>query len=311
MTNLVRHTPQILIEIQGVDITHKWEYEHNLVINRGLDFPNLSVFRSSDVSLVLDNTDGEFHTNQTPNFFTRNSLPVHGRGGKVLIKIGLSSANLTPVFAGQIIQVRTSLQSPRAVLDVRDLSVQPSINTVANFGEVLTRHITDFEGATDDYTEINPIFKFPSWGIPISEGSLTLTIRENNVDVPLNIVDTVEITGILNNRNVELDYQNGLIKFEAPPTSGADSIITATWKRDFYYRRPDALIRLLLKESGLQNLIGITDDTQAAFGINQALLTNSANKNFSSHGKPNFQNLGTVRWMKRQEGSSPAIYGAR
>ena len=45
--------------------------------------------------------------------------------------------------------------------------------------------------------------------------------------------------GVLSNLNAEIDYNRGLIRFEAPPDDGEDTVIVATWKQDYLYRRPD------------------------------------------------------------------------
>ena len=91
---------------------------------------------------------------------------------------------------------------------------------------------------------------------------------------------------MLSNTRAEVDYNRGLIRFEAPPTDGADTEITATWKVDYKYKRPDFLIRQLLKHSGIQSELGITDEKSARFGIEQALISHPTNESFSSHGRP-------------------------
>ena len=91
---------------------------------------------------------------------------------------------------------------------------------------------------------------------------------------------------MLSNRNAEIDYARGLIRFEAPPDDGAETKITARWKRDFRYKRPDYLIRQLLKNTGVQDTLGITDDRHARFAIEGALVRHPTDRIFSSHGRP-------------------------
>ena len=105
----------------------------------------------------------------------------------------------------------------------------------------------------------------------IAQGSVSLTVEEDGSDVTIDVVDAVATTGVLSNRNAEIDYRRGLIRFEAAPTDGKDTIIDATWRQDYVYKRPDFLIRSLLKNVGIDTRIGITDATDARFAIEGAL----------------------------------------
>ena len=61
------------------------------------------------------------------------------------------------------------------------------------------------------------------------------------------------------------------------------------------------LISLCGKHSrtrGVQDTIGITDDTRARFAIEQSLVRHPTDSVFSSHGRPYFQREGIARWMK-------------
>ena len=102
----------------------------------------------------------------------------------------------------------------------------------------------------------------------------------------------------MSNRNAEIDYTRGLIRFEAPPDDAEATQISATWKRDYRYKRPDFLVRQVLKNTGTQDTVGITNDMDARFAIEQSLLRHPTDKIFSSHGRPYFQREGIVRWMK-------------
>ena len=108
-------------------------------------------------------------------------------------------------------------------------------------------------------------------------------------DININIVDAIKTEGMLSNQNAEIDYTRGLIRFEASPDDGIDTQITATWKRDYRYKRPDFLTRQLLKNTGIQDTLQIPDDTSARFAIEQALLRHPTDPVFSSHGRPFFQ----------------------
>ena len=121
------------------------------------------------------------------------------------------------------------------------------------------------------------------------------------------MVDVVGSTGVLSNRNAEVDYSRGLIRFEAAPDDGGETIIDATWKQGYIYKRPDFLIRSLLDNAGLNTLIGITDDTDARFAIEGALVRHDTDRLFSTHGRPFFEREGVVRWMQIDDSDTDAI----
>ena len=289
-------TPAVRIEIEGVDVTDRRIPRDGLVVGKSLDYPELLTFRSAGVSFNLDNEDGDFDYNNPSNFFVTEGLPAHGRGATVLVSIGLSQSELIPVFAGEISEVVTRLGDTKASIKARDLSVRSRQKVIENFGIEITRRITDFEGATLDYTAPDPVFYFPIWGLPISRNSVSLVVHQDGNDIDINIVNAIKTEGALSNQNAEIDYARGLIRFEAPPDDGADTVITATWKRDYRYKRPDFLVRQVLKNTGIQDTLQITDETNARFAIEQALLRHPTDAVFSSHGRPYFEKHGITRW---------------
>ena len=292
------YTPAVRIEIEGVDVTDRRIPRDGLVVGKSLDYPELLTFRSAGISFNLDNADGAFDYNNPNNFFIAQGLPAHGRGAKVLVRIGLSQSELIPVFAGEISEVITRLGDTKARINTRDLSVRSRQKVIENFGIEITRRITDFEGAALDYDAFDPVFYFPIWGLPISRNSVSITVHQGETDIPINIVEAIKTEGVLNNRNAEIDYTRGLIRFEAPPDDAEATQITATWKRDYRYKRPDFLVRQTLKNTGVQDTLQISDDTSARFAIEQALLRHPTDATFSSHGRPYFEREGITRWLK-------------
>ena len=217
-----------------------------------------------------------------------------------------------PVFAGEISEVVTSLQNTIAQIKTRDLSVRSRQKVIENFGIEITRRITDFEGAALDYDALDPVFYIPIWGLPISHNSVSLIVHgSDGNDIDINIVDAIKTEGMLSNRNAEIDYARGLIRFEAPPDDAEATQITATWKRDYRYKRPDFLVRQALKNTGIQDTLQITDDTNARFAIEQALLRHPTDAVFSSHGRPYFEKHGITRWaMLDDSGDTPEWWAA-
>ena len=132
----------------------------------------------------------------------------------------------------------TRLGDTKARINTRDLSVRSRQKVIENFGIEITRRITDFEGAALDYDALDPVFYFPIWGLPISRNSVSLTVHQGGNDIDINIVNAIATEGMLSNRNAEIDYTRGLIRFEAPPDDAEATQITATWKRDYRYKTP-------------------------------------------------------------------------
>ena len=303
------YTPAVRIEIEGVDVTNRWIRRDGMIVGKQLDYPNTSRFRSSEIRFNVDNEDGYFDYSNPNNFFVANGLPAHGRGAKVLVRLGLSASELAPVFGGIISELVTSLGDTKAQITLHDLSQKLSRTDVKSFGEEITRRITDFDGVNGDYDDLDPVFYFPWWGLPIARNSVSLTVHpEDGTDINIDIVDTIATSGMLSNTRAEVDYNRGLIRFEAPPTDGADTEITATWKVDYKYKRSDFLIRQLLKHSGIQSELGITDENAARFGIEQALISHPTDESFSSHGRPYPEENGVVRWIKRDDSNDTPVW---
>ena len=178
------------------------------------------------------------------NFFVSRSLPANGRGAKVILRITRDGAEVFNI-AGEIAVINQSLASSLVSLVVRDLSLRLRQASIEDFGQTIVRRITDYEGANTDYDELNPVFYFPAWVSEIALGSVSLHgQRKIGINVTINVVDAVATTGVLSNRNAEVVYSRGLIRFEAAPDDGEDTVIDATWTQDYVYKRPDFLIRV-------------------------------------------------------------------
>ena len=302
------HSVRVNVVIDGQDMTEYLPARTPLSIGRGRDFPNLGVFNSGGVNIPLQNASGMFDPGNPSNFFVSRSLPANGRGAKVLLRITRDGAEVFNI-AGEIAVINQSLASSLVSLVVRDLSLRLRRTSVEDFGQTIVRRITDYEGANTDYDELNPVFYFPDWGLPMSPGSAAVTVHEGSTDVTLNIVDTLNTSGVLSNLNAAIDYNRGIIRFEAPPSDGDAAEITASWKIDYRHKRPDTLIRLLLADSDIHTVIGISDSTDARFAIEQALIRHPTDRIFTSHGRPYFEEQGIVRWLKLDEDAdSPIVY---
>ena len=110
------------------------------------------------------------------------------------------------------------------------------------------------------------------------------------------MVDAVNTDGTLSARRAEVDYQRGLLRFEAAPLDGEGTTITAQWRIALQSKRLDTLARLTLDNAGILERIGITPTSLRGFSIEKTPITAQSNA-FSSHGRPFAQSVGVARWM--------------
>ena len=288
-------TYRLAIEMEGEDVSHLWIPEDGITISRSIDTPQLNTVKTDTLTFSVDNEDFDFEINQQDNFFLRHGLNRFGRNAQVLIKI-----NNTAVFAGFVWSVQSDLQSTRVRVQVVDLFAYMAQAEIKDLGTQLNLEITRFPGAQDLYIEEDPVFPFPLFALPIVPGSVTATMSEEDATVDVEIVDVVSTTGVLSNRNAEIDYSRGLIRFEAPPLDGADTQITAQWLIALQSKRLDTLVRLTLENTGIMDRIGITPPALRGFSIEDASITVPSNT-FSSHGRPFVGSTSITRWLKRDE----------
>ena len=171
---LQRYTPNLIIEIAGEDVTDRLISSGAITTGKSIDYPDFSDFRSSAVVIPLDNQDGQFDHNVSPNFFTALNLPTHGTGASVLIKMGNSIAETEAVFAGQITKVGTALEDPYAYIEAVDMSLPMRQHIVEDFGVTITYSLPNVDGSSTLWT-------FPSWGRPVVEGSVSLINESETV----------------------------------------------------------------------------------------------------------------------------------
>ena len=285
-------TYRLAIEMEGEDVSHLWIPEDGITISRSIDTPQLNTVKTDTLTFSVDNEDFDFEINQPDNFFLRHGLNRFGRNAQVLIKI-----NNTAVFAGFVWSVQSDLQSTRVRVQVVDMFAYMAQAEIKDLGTQLNLEITRFPGAQDLYIEEDPVFPFPLFALPIVPGSVTATMSEEDATVDVEIVDVVGTTGELSNRNAEIDYSRGLIRFEAPPLDGEDTQITAQWLIALQNKRPDTLVRLTLENTGVMDRIGITPPALRGFSIEGTSITVPSNT-FSSHGRPFVGSTGITRWLK-------------
>ena len=272
------HTIDIQIEIEGQDFSHLFIPEDGLQVSTTLNYPQSNEITTDNVSFSLDNENFDFDYSQPDNFFVRQSLSPHGRGSKVLLRIGGHV-----VFAGVVWTVTTGMENTKARLLLVSMSAYISQTEAEGLGATLDREITAYPGATDGYTEDDPIFYFPIDLLPILQGSVSATVEENGVAQTVDIRDVLPDSGTLTGTIAEVDYTRGIMRFGAPPPEGENAVIQASWKTVFRYIRPDTAAKKIVPTQALN------------FGVELARIT-LTNPVFSSHGKPNWSDESITRW---------------
>ena len=297
MSSPIQVSPQIRITMADEDVTSHYVVDKGMNVELTTDFPTYAAFTTSSLTLHLDNSNLEFDPNNSSNFFTDNNYPQHGRRVPVLVELSITNNDFSVVFAGQIDQVKTTLEDTIAEILVVDLSIRFRNNEVRNYGEqVRSFNINSISGSNSEYAQFNPEFAFPSRKFPISKGSVSVETPEG-----VEIISTVRTEGFdLTYENAEVSLEDGKLKFEAEPPDEEEQDVTATWKYILRYKRPDTLAWMLLKNVDFYEELGYTNDTVARATIPRARLRHPDIEQFSSHGKIGFdENLGIVRWMKR------------
>ena len=297
MSSPIQVSPQIRITMADEDVTSHYVVDKGMNVELTTDFPTYAAFTTSSLTLHLDNSNLEFDPNNSSNFFTRNNYPQHGRRVPVLVELSITNNDFSVVFAGQIDQVKTTLEDTIAEILVVDLSIRFRNNEVRNYGEqVRSFNINSIQGANSQYAQFSPQFLFPSKLFPISKGSVDVETPDG-----VTIVPSVRTEGFeLSYENAEISHDEGIITFEAEPEDEEEQDVTVSWKYILRYKRPDSLVWMLLKNVNFYDELGYSNDTIARATIPKATLRHPDSEQFSSHGRIGFeQNIGVVRWMKR------------
>lgn len=287
-TTFESHTVTVSIELAGQDITSYLPARPNLSISRTSDFPDFGVFRSSGIDIPLQNASKMFDTNQASNFFTDNSLPANGRGGRVKVTLTRDTTNVL-ILTGEVQTVNQTLGSSIVVLVVRDISVRLRRARIRGIGQEVSLALSDYPGYTKNYNMDNYQFNFPSALTPILEGSVSATITVNDVEETIEIVDALRLSGVPSYQRGVVDYANGYLILEGEPPDGNGSVINATWKVDHRFKRVDFIIREIMRQELFADL--------PQYAIDDIRFERS-DAAFGSHGRPYYQDLEITRWLK-------------
>lgn len=258
-------TPHRELIILGQTIPER-AIKHISSLNSELDYPHLTTFNISNITITLFDPDGIYNPNNPDNFWTQHQHQQTGYKGDIQIHIGYKENALVHTFDGQIANIRVTLRPPETIIEAVDASHNLRPAKVYDFGIPRKAILNEQEDTT--YSGRYP---FPAPAIP-SERSVTA--QTNITRAEMTDVGTIRTEGI----SSPLNYQvaNNAIETEGGPLWTPDKPI-ATYKDAFRYKRIDTLIKKILEHYGI-NDYDIDIDPQA-----------SDNPHFASHGRPGWE----------------------
>ena len=289
--NTTHFQPRLIIEIGGVDVSHRLIEGHSVRTDSLLDTPIYNVYTTSPASFCLNNSDNEFNTKNDVNFFTR--LGRKSDGWQTPVKISVVFDNLeapeivreTPrvLFVGYIEKIE-ELRKPRWVdILVLDKSGLLQRALVDDFGVQVKTNIGGKKDASD-YSSVNPVFDLPLRSAPISRGSVEVKIGETDIE----ILPDIPLAGrYASYRNASVNFETGQLFFGGEPPNKIDTRMNVSFKAAYRYRTPEALVALLLDKSGIYDDLTFDEKNFAQTLLKSPVLEHD-DPDWSSHGRPQF-----------------------
>ena len=242
-------------------------------LNSELDYPHLTTFNISNISITLHDPDGHYTPNNPDNFWTQHKHQQTGYRSTVQIQIGLSDcASGSPcpdtvrTFHGHIANIRANLRPPEIIIEALDATQTLRPTHLHNFG--IPRKVILTEETDTTYSGRYP---FPEPAIPSDK---SITAHTSITRVAMTDVGTISTEG----NATPLNYQvaNSAIETEGGPLWAPETPLV-TYKDAYRYKRVDTLVRKILKHYGITD-IEIDIPPQ-----------HSITPHFASHGRPAFE----------------------
>ena len=265
-------TPHQKLTILGQTIP-KTAIKHISPLNSELDYPHLTTFNISNISITLHDPDGHYNPNNPDNFWTQNNHQQTGYRSQVEIQIGVYesiSGSLSPntvrTFSGEIANIRANLRPPEIIIETVDTTQTLRPVHLNNFG--IPRKVILPEEQDTTYSGRYP---FPAPAIPSDK---SVTAQTSITRAEMTDVGTISTEGT----TTPLNYQiaNNAIETEGGPLWSPETPLT-TYKDAYRYKRVDTLIHKILHHYGITDYeIDITPQE-------------TPTPHFASHGRPAFE----------------------
>ena len=278
-------TPYIHITLLGVDITDDvMSEEHHGVdgIEINLDYPQINVFKTSNIILTLSNDDGRYSPDNPNNFFIQNgdanvanSLKSDGFGAKVAVSIGKvvnGSVISRNVFVGTIVDLELIAKPAQVKLTCVDAQQSLREAVIQDFG--IDRWL---ETVLVDNSLPWGTYRVPDFMTPISEESVVATKVDGN---ELTNVEQIRTEGRIRLDAYGVKYERGEIRTEGGRLSAPPRL---KFKEQYRWRFVDGLVREILTH---------TDVTAGTINIPKYTVDESV---MSSHGRVGWH----TEWRQR------------
>ena len=306
-------TPEIILEIGGIPVSHRLVENFGVSTNAPLDSPTLNVFTTAWCTFRLDNTDDAFNTKNSPNFFTEIPDKEYTSDGwqvPVTIKAIFHDTNAPEdsviLFVGFIEDVRElppsrQLKSSRQVeILVLDGTARLQVASVEDFGfEVSTQIGGEGNASTDapNYLSVRPAFNLPDNAAPISQGSFSGSIGDSDLNVFPSLPREGRFAKYL---NVAVDLNQGVLLMGAEPPDRENTRIDVEFKSAYRYRTPESLVWELLNHLDIYK--DYSDEEKAfAKSLLKSPVRELGSAEFSGHGRPQVGSVSPViRWIESE-----------
>lgn len=239
--------------------------KHISPLNSELDYPHLTTFNISNITITLHDPDGHYNPNNPDNFSTQHKHHQTGYRSEVEIQIGYHN-DTVKTFHGEVSNIRANLRPPEIVIDAVDAIQTLRPVNLDDFG--IPRKVILTE---DEDTTYSGRYPFPEPAIPSDKSVITQT---NLTRVEMTDVGTISTEGT----TTPLNYQvaNNAIETEGGPLWTPETPLI-TYKDAYRYKRVDTLVRKILEHYGITDYeIDITPQ-------------DTPTPHFASHGRPAFE----------------------
>ena len=245
--------PYLHVELQGVDIMDDLLSEEKQGIEGielTLDYPQLNVFKSSNIILTLSNADGRYSPDNPSNFFIQNgdaavanSLKSDGFGAKVTVDIGkiVDGASISRrIFVGTIVDLELLAKPAQVKLTCVDAQQSLREAVIQDFG--IDRWL---ETVLVDNSLPWGTYRVPDFMTPISEESVVATKVDGN---ELTNVEQIRTEGRIRSDAYGIKHERGEIRTEGGRFSDPPRL---KFKEQYRWRFVDSLVREILVHTGI------------------------------------------------------------
>ena len=244
--------PYLHVGLLGVDITGDLlaEDQQGIAgIELTLDYPQLNVFKSSNIILTLSNDDGRFSPDNPMNFFithgdvgVANSLKADGFGAKVTVDIGkvVDGASISRrIFEGTVVDLELVAKPAQVKLTCVDGQQALREAVLQDFG--IDRWLETIEV---DNSLPWGTYRVPDFMTPISEES----VAAGKVDgEELTNVEQIRTEGRIREDAYGIKHESGEIRTEGGRLSDPPRL---KFKEQYRWRFVDGLVKEILGHTG-------------------------------------------------------------